>query len=94
MSHTETQEIFETVYRGRQTVLHDLSYMRMGKVLLALRVIDRVSLELEDSDIFDYGFGVGAFFRYCPSSARLYGVELDPENVATGDALHRSACQD
>ncbi len=89
MSNSGTQEIFKSVYRGRQTVLHDLSYMRMSKVLLALRVINRVGIELEGRDIFDYGFGAGAFFRYCPPSARLYGVEVDPENVEAVKARYK-----
>jgi SAM-dependent methyltransferase len=59
-------------------MLHHASYMRMCKVLLALRVLRKASVELGCSDIFDYGFGAGTFFRYCPPDARLFGVEQDP----------------
>jgi len=73
-----TQVRFETVYRGRQTDLHHASYMRMCKVLLALRLLRRTHVDIEKADIFDYGFGAGTFFRYCPTSAHLSGVEQDP----------------
>jgi len=52
--------------------------MRMGKVLLALRVLRLGKLQLVHKDVFDYGFGAGAFFRYCPISASLSGIEQDP----------------
>ena len=77
-----SQEIFESVYRGRQSAWHHLAYLRMSKVLLALHVLDRAGLKLEGKVIFDYGFGAGTFFRYCPKSAQLAGVEMDPQNVA------------
>jgi 2-polyprenyl-3-methyl-5-hydroxy-6-metoxy-1,4-benzoquinol methylase len=73
-----SQEVFETVYRGRQSALHHAAYMRMCKVLLALRVLRRAHVDMEKIDIFDYGFGAGTFFRYCAESARLAGVEQDP----------------
>lgn len=73
-----SQVIFETVYRGRQGLLHHCAYMRMGKVLLALRVLRLGKLQLVHKDVFDYGFGAGAFFRYCPTSASLSGIEQDP----------------
>lgn len=59
-----------------------MGYMRMAKVLLALHVCENVGISLENKSIFDYGFGAGTFFRYCPPSSRLFGVEVDPENVA------------
>lgn len=77
-----SQADFMTCYRGRQSVLHHVSYMRMSKVLLALRLCEMAEIRLEGKDVFDYGFGAGTFFRYCPSSSRLFGVELDPENVS------------
>jgi 2-polyprenyl-3-methyl-5-hydroxy-6-metoxy-1,4-benzoquinol methylase len=73
-----SQEVFETVYRGRQSALHHAAYMRMSKVLLALRILRRAGHSLENKSIFDYGFGAGTFFRYCPTSAHLSGVEQDP----------------
>ena len=73
-----TQARFETVYRGRQSALHHAAYMRMCKVLLALRVLRQARVDMEKADIFDYGFGAGTFYRYCPTSAYLGGVEQDP----------------
>jgi SAM-dependent methyltransferase len=73
-----SQVRFETVYRGRQAALHHASYLRMCKVLLALRALRRVGRVLEHTEIFDYGFGAGTFYRYCPTSANLSGVEQDP----------------
>jgi SAM-dependent methyltransferase len=55
--------------------------MRMAKVLLALRLCEQAGINLENKSIFDYGFGAGTFFRYCPLSSRLFGVETDSENV-------------
>jgi len=73
----DSQKVFETVYRGRQGTLHHASYLRMSKVLLALRVLRLKGLSLEHSELFDYGFGAGTFYRYCPADARLFGVEQD-----------------
>lgn len=84
----QSQKIFQTSYRGRQSRLHHMSYMRMSKVLLTLRVLDRAGIALEGCDLFDYGFGAGTFFKYCPPSARLYGVEIDPQHVAALQALY------
>jgi len=77
-----SQEVFERVYRGRQSAFRHLAYMRMAKVLLTLQVLDRAGVSLAGKAVFDYGFGAGTFFRHCPASARLVGVELDPVNVA------------
>jgi len=76
-----SQEIFKSVYRNRQTFLHHMAYMRMAKVLLALAVLEKAGVSLDRKAIFDYGFGAGTFFLYCPTSARIAGVELDPVNV-------------
>ncbi len=73
-----SQQIFETVYRGRQGFLHHAAYMRMGKVMLTLRALRRHGVDLAGRRIFDYGFGAGTFFRYCPRDAALFGVEQDP----------------
>lgn len=54
-----------------------MSYLRMCKVLLAVRVLRQTGFSLEHAELFDYGFGAGTFFRYCPTSARLAGVEQD-----------------
>lgn len=82
---TPTQDDFKECYRGRQSALHHAAYMRMAKVLLALQVCEKAGISLDDKDIFDYGFGAGTFFRYCPPHSRLFGVEMDAENV---DAVH------
>lgn len=71
------QARFETVYRGRQGTLHHSSYLRMCKVLLVLRVLRLAGLPLGRAEVFDYGFGAGTFYRYCPTSANLSGVEQD-----------------
>jgi hypothetical protein len=73
-----SQTIFETVYRGRQSFRHHCAYMRMGKVLLGLRVLRRAGLALDRAEVFDYGFGAGTFFRYCTTSAHPSDVEQDP----------------
>jgi hypothetical protein len=74
----DSQELFETCYRSRQGWLHHSSYMRMAKVMLALRALRRAGVGLEGQRVFDYGFGAGTFFRYCPRDAALFGVEQDP----------------
>lgn len=77
-----TQQVFETVYRGRQSALHHMAYMRMAKVLLIQQILAKAGIDLADKSLFDYGFGAGTFFRYCPVSTRLFGVEMDPVAVA------------
>jgi 2-polyprenyl-3-methyl-5-hydroxy-6-metoxy-1,4-benzoquinol methylase len=77
-----SQEIFETCYRQRQGGVHHLAYMRLSKVLLAMQMIERSAIELNGRSILDYGFGAGTFFRHCPVSAALYGLEIDADNVA------------
>src|SRR5262245_26799036 len=87
-------DVFSHVYRGRQSDLHHMAYLRMSKVLLALHVLELMRFDLASRSIFDYGFGAGTFFRYCPTSARLYGVETDHENVsATRGMLERRGHQ-
>jgi SAM-dependent methyltransferase len=72
------QEIFQKVYRGRQSWLHHASYLRMSKVLLILDFIRRCKIPLEATRVLDYGFGAGTLFRYLPLSTKIYGVEQDP----------------
>ena len=72
------QEAFKTCYRGRKGPLFHAAYMRMGKVLLVRRILRVAGKTLTQKDIFDYGFGAGTFYRYCPTSANLSGVEQDP----------------
>jgi SAM-dependent methyltransferase len=81
------QSAFLECYRGRQGALNHLAYMRMSKVLLTLEVCRRAGLDLAGRDVFDYGFGAGTFFRHCPRDARLFGVEMDAENVAAVRAM-------
>jgi 2-polyprenyl-3-methyl-5-hydroxy-6-metoxy-1,4-benzoquinol methylase len=75
------QELFKTCYRGRQSRLHHLSYMRTSKVFLALRLLKETEISLEGKAVFDYGFGAGTFFLHCPRSAKLGGCEIEPSTV-------------
>ena len=77
-----SQDVFEACYRGRQNAVHHMSYLRMCKVLMALSVQEEAGIDLEGKSLFDYGFGAGTWFRYCPRSARLQGVEMDAQTVA------------
>ena len=86
---TPTQDDFKECYRGRQSALHHTAYLRMAKVLLALHLCEKAGLSLEGKDIFDYGFGAGTFYRYCPVGSRLFGVEMDAENVEAVRAMLR-----
>ncbi|SVB28446.1 uncharacterized protein METZ01_LOCUS181300, partial [marine metagenome] len=56
MSAGDRQAIFEQVYRGRQSALHHLAYMRTSKVLLAIDALERAGVELSKSRVLDYGF--------------------------------------
>src|SRR5262245_6688858 len=58
-----------------------MSYLRMSKVLLTLSILEVAGIQLQGKSLFDYGFGAGTFFRYCPMDTRLHGVELDPQAV-------------
>lgn len=71
------QKKFETIYRGRQGPFYHLSYMRLSKVLLALRALRCNSITLKSQSVFDYGFGAGTFFLFCPRDCQLSGVEQD-----------------
>ena len=84
-----SQDDFKECYRGRQSALHHAAYMRMAKVLLALHLCEKAGIALDGRDIFDYGFGAGTFFRYCPRGSRLFGVEMDAENVESVRAMLR-----
>ena len=84
-----SQDDFKECYRGRQSALHHAAYMRMAKVLLALHLCEQAGITLDGKDIFDYGFGAGTFFRYCPRGSRLFGVEMDVENVESVRAMLR-----
>lgn len=75
------QETFLSCYRGNQNAVRHVAYMRQSKVLLIRHVLRRLGIALEGKRIFDYGFGAGTFFRDCPQSSKLFGVELDPVNV-------------
>mgnify|MGYP003747811417 FL=1 len=89
MSTEQTQAIFENVYRGRQSALHHLAYMRTSKVLLAMDALLRAGVELRASRVLDYGFGAGTFFRHCPREASLFGVETDRQTVREVEAMLR-----
>jgi 2-polyprenyl-3-methyl-5-hydroxy-6-metoxy-1,4-benzoquinol methylase len=76
-----SQDTFQTCYRGNQSVIRHAAYMRMSKVFLIQHLLNQLNVRIEDKSIFDYGFGAGTFFRHCPTSSRLFGVELDPITV-------------
>jgi SAM-dependent methyltransferase len=76
------QATFYSVYRGRQSRLHHLAYMRTGKVKAAELLFARNGIRLSGISVFDFGFGPGTLFRRCDVSCKLAGIELDPENVA------------
>lgn len=82
------QDAFKSCYRGRRGPLYHAAYMRMGKVLFIRRILRLSGTGLSGKSIFDYGFGAGTFYRYCPKDARLFGVEQDA-NICreTADAL-------
>lgn len=82
MSPDQAQDVFRQIYRGRQSALHHAAYMRVGKVVGALEMLKRVGFSTGNRDVFDYGFGAGTLFRTLPRDARLFGVEIDEENVA------------
>lgn len=84
---TPDQGDFLECYRGRQSWLNHAAYMRMSKVLLTLQLCRGAGLALDDRAILDYGFGAGTFFRYCPRGSRLFGVEMDAENVSAVRAM-------
>ncbi len=81
------QSRFLECYRGRQGALNHLAYMRMSKVLLTLELCRQAGVSLAGRDVFDYGFGAGTFFRHCPPDSRLFGVEMDAENVGAVRAM-------
>ena len=87
------QSDFLDCYRGRQGAIHHAAYMRMAKVLMALHVLKKAGISLGNKDVFDYGFGAGTFYRYCPPSSRLFGVEIDPLNVAAVQEMLKSRGQ-
>lgn len=56
--------------------------------MLLRRLLVAEKVALEGARVFDYGFGAGGFFLACPTSASLFGVELDPMATAeTAEAL-------
>lgn len=75
------QSSFLYCYRGHHSPVRHAAYMRMSKVLLTQTLLERNGIGLEDKSLLDYGFGAGTFFRYCPLTTRIFGVELDPINV-------------
>ncbi len=88
MSHTTTvmseardQEKFYTVYRGRQSAIFHIAYMRTCKVMAAQLLLQRNGIALKDIEVMDYGFGTGTFFRACDTSCHIAGVEVDEVNV-------------
>lgn len=89
MSVHPSQSSFLSCYRGKQGALNHLAYMRMSKVLLLRALLADEGIDLARKEIFDYGFGAGTFFRYCPPDSSLFGVELDPVCVEEVAAMLR-----
>ena len=58
-----------------------MAYLRLCKVFVILEAIRRKGITLDGKRVFDYAFGAGTFFRHCPKSAHLSGVELDSVTV-------------
>lgn len=82
------QQAFKSCYRNRRGPLFHAAYMRMGKVLFILRMLRLTGTKLAGKRVFDYGFGAGTFYRYCPKDSLLVGVEQDPVVCReTADAL-------
>jgi len=67
---------------NRQSWVYHLAYMRLSKALALLYALGGAGLSLADRSIFDFGFGAGTFFRYCPKQNPLFGVELNDVHVA------------
>lgn len=76
-----SQDTFLSCYRGNQNPIRHAAYMRMSKVLLLKELLSHMGISLERKSVFDYGFGSGTFFRVCPASSHLFGVELDDVTV-------------
>jgi len=85
----ERQQVFHRCYRGGQGWCRHLSYLRLAKVQLLRSFLRQHQVALCGRRVFDYGFGAGTFFRYCPRDAKLAGVELDPQTVAEVTAALR-----
>lgn len=75
------QEKFYSVYRGRQSGIFHLAYMRSAKVKAARLILERNGRPLRDRSVLDYGFGTGTFLRACDTSCHISGVEVDAVNV-------------
>ena len=77
----EAQNDFLDCYRGRTGFLYHLSYLRRCKSELIYHLLKKGRVQIAGSDVFDYAFGAGTFFRQLPSSCKVYGVELDTITV-------------
>lgn len=77
----QRQEVFKSCYRGRQSFLHHLAYLRAAKVKAVWLGLGRAGFDAAGKRVFDYGFGAGSFLRSCPADAELWGVETDPVAV-------------
>ena len=95
MTEPVTQDRFLECYRGGQGFLNHMAYLRLCKVFVILEALRRAGIDLDGKKVFDYAFGAGTFFRHCPASARLFGVELDSMTVReVGDALKLRGMED
>ena len=76
-----SQELFRSVYRNRNSALHRLSYMRLGKSHAIHAALADAGLTLNGKRIFDFGFGPGNFLLSCPRDCHLFGCEIDEVHV-------------
>lgn len=76
-----SQDIFKSIYRNRNSWLHQLSYMRRGKNYAIMDCLEQCGMHLENKKIFDFGFGPGNFLSSCPFNSHLSGCEVDTVHV-------------
>ena len=78
----DAQNDFRQCYRGRFRSIYHLSYLRLCKSKLIDHLLRSCQVSLTGAKVFDYAFGAGTFFLTLPKSAKIFGVELDPQVVA------------
>jgi hypothetical protein len=60
-------------------------------VLLTQYVLNKEGISLKEKTFFDYGFGAGTFFRYCPSSTQhLQAKRLKAMAFGENPPYHRN----
>jgi 2-polyprenyl-3-methyl-5-hydroxy-6-metoxy-1,4-benzoquinol methylase len=74
---SKKQADFYSCYRGRQSFIFHLSYLRLRKVWLFLLLLEKSCINLEKKRFLDYAFGSGTLFRFLPQDCFISGVEID-----------------